>query len=722
MTSSPLKGVMDAIASGNEEKAQTLLQNCNDAYYGEGTSPLTDAEFDAAQKAYTGKFGLPLKTAPKIAKAAGRTDRHAGIAHDWPLLSGWLAKAAGLDETADWLQRSEDRHIGNLLGSPKWDGMSVVVTYNRYGDVIRALTRGDDGLGVDVTRLFAGENHFGKYDFEVERFGVKYEIVMSWSAVDRMSEDLGKTYKNPRNTVAGIVASDDSANRRQYITLVPLDIEWDGCEDDRLTRIQFMQDLFCGQFDEEGKQVTKPYFTGNGEQETPFYWYQIGSWDGDDETAGVEEVYNEIHGWRDRDDFDFMIDGVVFEFYDNYDVERLGGRTNDCPAYAIATKFPSMTGRTKVVSIDFDTGGTGRRTPVVNYEPITMDGRTFSRTSISNMIRFDALNLRVGTPIIVEIRGDILGWIDRDGPDPEGAAPIPCPDGFEFTYNKQGQRVFAYSEAPLDGRCERMMVKMGVKGIKIETLSKLVSAGLITKLADCFRLDENQVASVPGLGLSSAEILCSALEKKLQGGLWDWEILASAGILNVGRTLSKEALKVWSLDELVACVTIPDTPAAPSETACREALILALGAERGPMVLEGVRSHIDDIQDLISLGECKSTKSVVAAISADTPKYKVVVTGDLKYWDRDAFKDYIETLGHKMVGSISGKTDYLVTNTPNSGTVKNRKAQDLGVAIITEEQAIEILGLTRPQGRAITDAEGATSSTTQYQEVPLDSL
>ena len=266
------------------------------------------------------------------------------------------------------------------------------------------------------------------------------------------------------------------------------------------------------------------------------------------------------------------------------------------------------------------------------------------------------------------------------------------------------------------------MVKMGIKGIKIETLKKLVNAGLIAKLGDCFRLDENQVASVPGLGLSSAEILCSALEKKLASGLWDWEILASVGILNVGRTLSKEALKVWSLDELVACVTIPDTPAAPSETACREALVLALGAERGPMVLEGVRSHVSDIQDLIALGPFKSTKSVVAAISADTPKYKVVVTGDLKYWDRDAFKDYIETLGHKMVGSISGKTDYLVTNTPNSGTVKNRKAQELGVQIITEEQAIEILGLTRPQGRATTDAEGATSSTSQYQEVPLDSL
>ena len=278
--------------------------------------------------------------------------------------------------------------------------------------------------------------------------------------------------------------------------------------------------------------------------------------------------------------------------------------------------------------------------------------------------------------------------------------------------------MFAYSEAPLDGRCERMMVKMGVKGIKIETLSKLVNAGLITKLADCFRLDENQVASVPGLGLSSAEILCAALEKKLQGGLWDWEILSSVGILNVGRTLSKETLKVGMLSEFLAA---SNAVAATDGSALFSSLHAAIGPERCRMVMDGLVRHREDILDLMSLGPVKDTKAAQAAVG-DGPKYKIVVTGDLKYWDRDAFKDYIETLGHKMVGSISGKTDYLVTNTPNSGTVKNRKAQELGVQIITEEQAIEILGLTRPQGRATTDAEGATSSTSQYQEVPLDSL
>jgi DNA ligase (NAD+) len=712
------KEIMAAISAGNESAAKNLLQQCNDKYYGDGTSPLTDPEFDQCAAAYTAKFGLPLKTAPKV-KAGARTDRHAGVPHDWPLMSGWLAKASGLDETHDWLGRAaDDRHTGNLLGSPKWDGMSIVVTYSGTGHVQRALTRGDDGLGVDVTRLLAGECHFPGHDFEVPRFGVKYEVVMRWSDLERMNEELGTEYKNPRNTVAGIVGADDSAARRPFITLVPLDIEWDGCEMARDERIQFMQDLFCGQFDDQGEQIAPPLFSGNGDKETPFYWYQIDSWDGGDEAAGVVEVYEEIMSWRSSPDFDFMIDGVVFEFFQDYDIERLGGRTNDCPAYAIAAKFPSMVGRSKVVSIDFDTGGTGRRTPVVNYEPITLDGRTFSRTSISNMIRFDALNLCVGTPIIVEIRGDILGWIDRDGPDPAGATPIPVPNGLEFTYDKEGRRVFAYSEAPLEGRIERMMVKMGIKGIKIETIKKLVDAGLVNSLGDIFRLDETQVASVPGLGASSAEILCSALAKKVEeSGFWDWEILASVGILNVGRTLSKETLKVAMLSEFLSA---SNPTGATDGSAIFSSLHAAIGPERCRMVMDGLVRHRDDILDLMSLCPVKDTKAAQVTVG-DGPKYKVVVTGDLKHWERDVFKDYIETLGHKMVGSISGKTDYLITNTPNSGTVKNREAQAKGVPIITEEQAIEILGLTVPQGRSV-QAPGGPKTASEYREVGLDEL
>lgn len=389
------------IASGNEGAARALLQQANDAYYGSGSSDLTDAEFDALQAEYTARFGMAVRTAPTMVR--GRSDRQAGVPHDWPLLSGWLAKTSGKGEMLEWaLRRRSQVADGSAVGSPKWDGMSVVVTYDRHGRVQRALTRGDDGLGVDVTRMFAGEQHFRDYDAEV-RFGVKYEVVMTWSAVEQMSADLGRTYKNPRNTVAGIVSSDESASRRKYVTLVPLDVAWDGMGpgDGRMARLALMQSLFAGATDEEGNPAGPAPFCGNGDAETPLSFWTA------NEPSELEAIYDEVLSWRDREDFEFMIDGVVFELVDDGDIARLGGPQSDCPDYATATKFPSMVGRTTVTGVDFDLGNTGRLTPVVNYVPITLDGRTFSRTSISNFVRFDALRLAVGTPIIVEIRGDV---------------------------------------------------------------------------------------------------------------------------------------------------------------------------------------------------------------------------------------------------------------------------------------------------------------------------
>lgn len=665
--------LLAAIEAGDEAGAQRLLQDANNAYYNSGSSPLTDAEFDDAQARYTSVFGLPIKTAPAL---KGRSDRHAAVPHDWPLLSGWLAKADGLSSLNDWLQRrGAPASGGAYIASPKWDGLSIVVTYDYLGRVVRALTRGDDGLGVDVTRLFAGESHFGEHDlnFTVSNFGVKYELVMSWEALERMNNALGKTYKNPRNTVAGIASADDGVARRDYVTLVPLDIEWDGCADTRLQRLECMERLFCPQGD------FPPSFRGNGDGETPFFWWVA------EQTKDLGDVFTEVHSWRSNETFSFMLDGVVVEYADPADIERLGGRSSDCPDYAVAVKFPSMVGRSRVVSLDWDLGNTGRLTPVVNYEPIDLDGRTFTRTSIANMVRFDELRLCPGTPILIEVRGDILGWLDRDGEDPPGATPFSAPEGCTYTFNDRGQRVFAYIEAPLAGRCERMMVKCGVKGVRIETINKLVNAGVVTKLADMWSLTEkfNQIAVIPGLGTSSADLLCFTLDAKLAKGLWDWEVLASVGINGVGRTLSKDALRVFTLNELLV-------------GNCAEGVLASvLGPERARFVVEGVREYAYDIRDLIQIaltnGGLHATKE--ATSSYDGPFYKVVVTGDLKHWERDEFKTLIETMGHKMVGSISKNVNFLITNTPNSGTVKNKKALELGVEILTEEQAIARLGL-----------------------------
>jgi NAD-dependent DNA ligase len=115
------------------------------------------------------------------------------------------------------------------------------------------------------------------------------------------------------------------------------------------------------------------------------------------------------------------------------------------------------------------------------------------------------------------------------------------------------------------------------------------------------------------------------------------------------------------------------------------------------LLIDGITAKVDDLRALMALGEFKSIKAAQASIG-DGQKFKVVVTGDLNHWERDEFKNYIESLGHKMVGSVSSKTDLLITNTPNSGTVKNKRAAELGVRIVTELEAVEVMGLTLPGG------------------------
>lgn len=688
------KKLMRDIERGDQTQAFNVLQDANNAYYGGGDSVLTDAEFDEASGAYAAMFGAAIRTAPTVKR--GRGDRHAGVQQDYPLLANWLAKAHAMGEVHGWLDKSACQH-DILVGSPKYDGMSIVVSYHADGRVKRALTRGDDGLGVDVTRLFEGETHWASNTFGGD-FGVKYEIVMRWQDLEALNEsmgDSGKVYKNPRNTVAGIVGSDDSRSKRSYLTLAVLDAEWDGMPIDRIDRLEVLDGMMS-------------CFTANSDhgKENPWLWAIL------EDRESLDTFYQEMTDLRLDTEYGFMLDGIVIEIPSEEDIVRLGGRVSDCPDYAIALKFPQLTARTTAVAMEWDTGNTGRKTPVVRFEPVSLLGNTYSRTSISNMTRFDALKLAPGTPLIFELRGDILGWLDRGGPDPEGAVPFPDPTDVEFTFNKEGKRVFAYAEAPLAGRVERMMVKMNVKGVRIQQITKLVEAGLITKLSDIFTLDLHAVASLPGFGQSSADMLCNAVAAKLEKGLWDWEILASVGIIGVGRSLSKVVLRAFTLEELVN--TSINSIEASSQLA-RLTELEGIETERAFTIARGVERHKTDILELCSLGNVLSTKEQASQVT-DGQKYKVVVTGDLVGWDRDTFKEIIEAMGHKMVGSVSSKTDFLITNEPNSGTVKIKKAIDLGIPVLSEAEALPKFGLT-PQVRP-----SAVVGTPQLQEGSLDEL
>src|SRR5262249_22504987 len=137
---------------------------------------------------------------------------------------------------------------------------------------------------------------------------------------------------------------------------------------------------------------------------------------------------------------DLMADGVVFEYADAAAIAALGGPSST-PDFMAALKFPYAEARTVALALEWDDGNTGRVTPCVVFEPVIINGNTYKRVSIANMTRFDELKLCPGTPLIFQLRNDILGWVTRGGEDPEGAVPFPEPEGVSYTYNDEGQRV-----------------------------------------------------------------------------------------------------------------------------------------------------------------------------------------------------------------------------------------------------------------------------------------
>jgi DNA ligase (NAD+) len=245
-------------------------------------------------------------------------------------------------------------------------------------------------------------------------------------------------------------------------------------------------------------------------------------------------------------------------------------------------------------------------------------------------------------------------------------------------------------EPPLADRVVRMIDKCGIKGVKIESISKLVKAGLITRLADLWSLEGGAVALAEGFGPQSAALLVGAVQEKARAGLHDWEVLSSLGISGIGRTISKSALRLATLQEL-ADGTVPHTALAES------AEVKDVGPGRALTLVAGLAERWDDVVAISELVAIHQTKGAPAAPAALGQRYTIVVTGDLNGWDpREKFEKLLEEMGHKVTGSVSRKTSFVVTNFPRSNTNKLRDAERLGVEVISEQAAIERLGIGRP--------------------------
>lgn len=673
---------------------QTFLEECSKEYYNTSHKTITDGDYDYIYERYVLLGGTPFSGAepPEETIVAHNTESK----HSYQELVGTTFKAHDLLEFNDWLDKtykllglSKEEDILGLNVTLKFDGNSILIEYDKRGVVSKALTRGKNGIGLDRTRSFSAKKFQINNPYEVD-LGIKYECLIKYSALEEINEIFGKDYKNPRSAVSGMLNGDDSVKYKDFFTLEPLWVKLD--TDEQLTREEEI--LFLK--DNHDSDVFNNLYSLSGT------YTEI--------VDDMKDVYQEIIDMRM--DLDYMIDGIVVDISDSQYREKLGyvdGGENLKPKWCIAVKFPYMEQESIVTNMKFTTGDSGRISPVCYFEPVKFNGATHTKQYLQGYSRFQELQLCIGTRISVQLHNDTLSYIERldtiEGDKRLGRTPIKfinhcpiCGEKLSITRNEFGVDTFAYCRNDFCpgntvGKINNYFSRMDIKGTKTSTIQKLYDAKLWKSIPDIYTFDIEKAYFIEGLGKSSIDKLVSSIEKKKY---YDYEILGSMGIHSCGRDISKSILTNFTLESLVeTCDEIKSKPLTVRKTMIAE-FIEALSTVEGVAekmaraVYNGICKNMETIDFLMKRGY----KKIADDNNFDEERYTFVVTGDLNDCNRDQLKFILERRGHKLVGSISSKTDYLITNTPNSGTVKNKKALDLGKKIITEEELYKLLNIS----------------------------
>jgi len=657
-----------------------MLDKACDAYYNSSLPIMSDEEFDQACITYRKLAGVPYNTSTAPRKTDAKTGKKlVDTKHTFEnLLCTIDNQFQNLNDFNEWIDDLFDNlnldknDSLEILVSEKYDGNSICIEYEE-GKCKIAVTRGEDGKGADLTEIFKDEKLLKKPKWYC---GIKYEVMLSYANFDRLNKvreaNNEATYANPRNTVAGLLSRLDAAKFREYLTLVPLSIRIQDKEIDRYKELEYIEKL-----------QKKGDIEFNGE-----------IFEGTRENLknSVKEMYDRYI--KTREDLGYMIDGLVVEVMNEDYKKQLGSFAGGSPKWQSKLKFPAMQKTTTVEGIIFEASpnGTGKITPSVTFKPVYFNGAEMRKVSLANYKRFKELKLGVGSKVMIEYRNDVLSYCSKlDDPINDTITPIPftdhCPACGSTKLRINENETFVFCDNPLCsmkriGKINNYTNMVGIKGIETTTLEKIVNAGLLETSADLYRLNYKSLSKVPGLGSKSAENIIDAVRSNVPN---DYDILAGLGIDNLGKDCAKNILSEVSFDSLCDLSYV-------QSKAFKEKLANIEGI--GPIMTERIPKELANnnvlLNDLLSTVKFKTVKREKA-----TNQLTFVTTGDpdKRYFEkRDDLKNYIEGKGHKLTGSVSKNTDYLITETPNSGTVKNKKARELGKPIITCEQLIDMLG------------------------------
>ena len=577
-------------------------------------------------------------------------------AHESPMLS--LDKTKSVTELEDWLGDNE------ALLSWKMDGLTIVLTY-RGGELVEAVTRGNGIIGEVITN---NAKNFQNVPLKIEYKGeliLRGEAVIKYSDFKRINEsisDADAKYKNPRNLCSGSVRQLNPAvtrERKVYFNVFNVvkadDIDF---ENSKAKQFEWAKN--------EGFDVVEYKFTNRA------------------------SLANDIADFESRiADNDIPSDGLVLLLDDIALGERLGS-TAKFPRNAMAFKWSDERQTTKLKYIEWSPSRTGLINPVAVFEPVELEGTTVSRASLHNVSIFEELMLGVGDEISVYKANMIIPQV-YENLTKSNTEKVPkiCPAcGKDTTIKKDNESKVLLCTNP---DCQVKHIKqyalmasrdaLNIDGLSESTLEKFLSKGFIKSDSDLFHLDKfkGEIINMDGFGKRSYEKLISALDEAKNTTVS--RFLYSLGISGIGSANAKMIAKYFEndIDRIISA----------SKDDLTE--IEGIGEVLANSIADFFRSekNIENIESLRKILKFEKEESA----GGDKLSGKVcVITGSLQHFsNRNELKELIEKNGGKVSGSVSSKTNYLINNDTASNSSKNKKAKELGVEIISEEDFLKLL-------------------------------
>ena len=577
------------------------------------------------------------------------------------------------EDLLDWekrLQKNLGREDLEYTCELKYDGASINLTYEN-GQFVKAVTRGDGFQGDEVTtniRTIKSIPLVLKTDF-VRDFEMRGEIILPLDGFRKMNEERvvngEEEYRNPRNTASGSLKLQDSGE----VAKRPLDcLLYQVVTNERKYKTHF-ESLDAAR--KAGFKVPNTITLANS----------------------IDKVFDFVNHWdQKRHDLPYETDGVVIKVNNLQQQEELG-YTSKSPRWAIAYKFKAAQVSTILNEITYQVGRTGAITPVANLEPVQLAGTTVKRASLHNADQIEKLDIRINDTVFVEKGGEIIPKIiavdfaKRPDYSQQTIYATHCPECDTALIRTEGDAKHycpnTYGCAPqITGRIQHFISRkaMGIDGLGGETVDLLRKEGLIENYADLYDLRVEQVIPLERMAEKSAQNMIEGIEKSKE--IQFEKVLFALGIRFVGETVAKKLAKHFkSIDNLM--------------TADFETLISV--DEIGDRIAESILEFSNDLGNIQLVNRLKSygvqlqVSEEDLASQTDKLQSKVfVVSGVFHQMSRNELKKAIEDNGGKISSSISKKTDFIVAG-DNMGPSKKTKAEDLGVAIISEQEFIEMI-------------------------------